>query len=1526
MSLATAAATDDASLDLTGQSPAALFFAATAVLLRPDADPAAIRGAHDRLDRCSQLVHDARVFSPNEEWDDINTADLPLLLVDAYLADAVGRLRTASPAQRLIALGRIRTLFARFLNQCHRLGLASAWEVAAADSNGGSRPAMSADTKRTEKIARFKAARDRERALAELHDQLAAATTRTSAANRRPTLPPAFLASVSSAFGPSSASSSASAPRSNTLGERDEIDDLLDEDDDEVLSRDFVKLLVTHWVAKAVDELAAVNDELPHLERMLRDTRESAPAQGDPHDAERRDRRTEAELAARLDGVQLAGRTGPLLDKNGRPMRPFTIVSQRAVEQGKVFRPGHRLPTMSIEEYLDAEMARGGILPAQDPNAAKKEDEDSDDEEVSLRKTYKAREWDAFTDDAALGKPPASSSHSNNNNNNKDTTNNNSSLSWRFAGHTLGLGADREGIAHDADQVTLRYPQPGPPPLHVLVPPLRAFTPPGADTVVLRKELADRAAALHRDHADLAAVPLSLLVDLAQEDALAQRQPGFMLDGMGNCLAVAPSAVCPGRSYAVMAVANAVYAASWTVNGGGAEMALALDAAPVLLHAFDGPDLLEVSVSLVQFVRSPTATATTAVEQDHAIIVVRSHAAVHFLHTILGPASPSAAVIDTIECDDPVTSVAASPFSLSEVLISTNRQVLLWRHTPGAGNGRGARARVQVVHSFVPKPAVTPPEVPAPTVRADGEVEEETEAEVADETTAATQPASPPEPPTATTPSAPSEPPEPPLLPSHTSAVWSSSPRWIFAHADAAALFIDLRARTPAREFWRSPAHTPIRRLAVAGALLSVLTSSDVVWFAARDPAVPLLRSAHHAVRDRGQCPLLVTAAVPGKAEMPGVADIKFDPVICAVAAPVSGDVNLALAHPLAAWTPGLPTGLEHLAHAPAAVIQPDPWLAAAAAHTRAPLVNPPGTGFLNTARGLVELRHAPLTGTALVQAADGGAVWVAKLLADGELSVAAIAVGPRPSADDIEEAAVPVRVSGAVPQTTADVIAANNMFLDLAPAPVVPRRGRGRRRVVATPAPASDVSPFDAHLRRLAAPPAPPAKPQTRARTAAAAAAAAKPMGPPNLADFASRTALTDAQLGPGRGRLLFGAHSNGESSPTEAVAGGWDLCRIMKLGDEDDDEDEATVEQIAADLRTYCAFHAPSTSFPADSPLASSVLAAACRTDAARDELGSRVWGTGVAALAKKWTLASSPAAAAAAAAAASARLPHSRVPAVKPAAAPPVVKSHSQAPPVIAVSRSQAPPVIVSRSQGPPAIAPAAAATAAPASQPPSSQPAPSASASARTDLMARRREEIMAKARGSQEAAAFGFASAKIGPTPSAPRMPPVMPASQPPPRIAPAASSEIGRGPIVVASASAAAQRMGFAAPSASQPRAVRQSTGFGFAAPTAPPPAPPPAPRAGNGFASLSQSAAGFAGLPPPPTFLPGGGSAAAPVRTGISLSQPMPGSAGMPRIGVGIGLARPASVAFPPSSGLAGAVAGEPPVKKKKVARVPGF
>jgi immunoglobulin-binding protein 1 len=85
-------------------------------------------------------------------------------------------------------------------------------------------------------------------------------------------------------------------------------------------------------------------------------------------------------------------------------LRNFVITNvgkSRSNIAGDVFRPDYRLPTMSIDEYLDEEMRRGGIIQG-GSNPAPVLDEDSYD--VADAETTKARNWDEFTEHNPKGK------------------------------------------------------------------------------------------------------------------------------------------------------------------------------------------------------------------------------------------------------------------------------------------------------------------------------------------------------------------------------------------------------------------------------------------------------------------------------------------------------------------------------------------------------------------------------------------------------------------------------------------------------------------------------------------------------------------------------------------------------------------------------------------------------------------------------------------------------------------------------------------------------------------------------------------------------------------------------------------------------------------------------------------------------------------------------------------------------------------------------------------------------------------
>lgn len=130
----------------------------------------------------------------------------------------------------------------------------------------------------------------------------------------------------------------------------------------------------------ALDTLASIGMET----ELLRNA-PPPPPQEQPKDAE----------DARVDSTPVPS-TGPLLDGKGKPLRPFVITSERTKAQRQVFGPGYNLPTMSVDEYLEAEKRRGGILEPDTTPAPPRED--PDDEAVVDRETYKAREWDEFAE------------------------------------------------------------------------------------------------------------------------------------------------------------------------------------------------------------------------------------------------------------------------------------------------------------------------------------------------------------------------------------------------------------------------------------------------------------------------------------------------------------------------------------------------------------------------------------------------------------------------------------------------------------------------------------------------------------------------------------------------------------------------------------------------------------------------------------------------------------------------------------------------------------------------------------------------------------------------------------------------------------------------------------------------------------------------------------------------------------------------------------------------------------------------
>jgi immunoglobulin-binding protein 1 len=102
------------------------------------------------------------------------------------------------------------------------------------------------------------------------------------------------------------------------------------------------------------------------------------------------------EYSDRLDTRLLAVNSGPMLSKDGKPLRPFTLLDSRQRLQNGVFRSGHNLPTMTIDEYLEEERARGGIIEGGGEQPVAEPDEDNYEKDDA--ETMKAREWDEYVE------------------------------------------------------------------------------------------------------------------------------------------------------------------------------------------------------------------------------------------------------------------------------------------------------------------------------------------------------------------------------------------------------------------------------------------------------------------------------------------------------------------------------------------------------------------------------------------------------------------------------------------------------------------------------------------------------------------------------------------------------------------------------------------------------------------------------------------------------------------------------------------------------------------------------------------------------------------------------------------------------------------------------------------------------------------------------------------------------------------------------------------------------------------------
>jgi immunoglobulin-binding protein 1 len=115
---------------------------------------------------------------------------------------------------------------------------------------------------------------------------------------------------------------------------------------------------------------------------------------------ERNGIRDGSDYSERLDRRDMlsSATKGPILSSGGKPLRPFTMLDSRQSLKDGVFRSGHNLPTMTIDEYLEEERARGGIIEGGGEASGRSPTPDEDNIEKADAEVMKAREWDEYVE------------------------------------------------------------------------------------------------------------------------------------------------------------------------------------------------------------------------------------------------------------------------------------------------------------------------------------------------------------------------------------------------------------------------------------------------------------------------------------------------------------------------------------------------------------------------------------------------------------------------------------------------------------------------------------------------------------------------------------------------------------------------------------------------------------------------------------------------------------------------------------------------------------------------------------------------------------------------------------------------------------------------------------------------------------------------------------------------------------------------------------------------------------------------
>ncbi|KAJ1917265.1 Type 2A phosphatase-associated protein 42 [Mycoemilia scoparia] len=324
------------------------------------------------LDYCKDRIRQLALFSSNETAEDYSTSELKYLLTDAYLGQVVGK---KTGGNRRAIIEQCIDCFTEYLNNCNNLDMVIKEDQELFKrliKDQGDKTKMDPAKRRQVKIDRHKRRAMTKKAIEDIEEKIKIR---------------------------------ANEPAAPAGKEGDEVD--LGSEDIEELERKVYTRLIDLNIQISLDELSSCFEEMEmvkHMERMMVENQKDPDSRMDKN----------KKISPGKDGYEedwriepkgpLSGGSNSLLDKKGKPMQPFVLVSKKETIKQGVFRPGWALPTMTIDEYLEEEHRRGNIISGGgEKSGADPEPIDDNDHDALDAETMKERKWDDFKDDNPRG-------------------------------------------------------------------------------------------------------------------------------------------------------------------------------------------------------------------------------------------------------------------------------------------------------------------------------------------------------------------------------------------------------------------------------------------------------------------------------------------------------------------------------------------------------------------------------------------------------------------------------------------------------------------------------------------------------------------------------------------------------------------------------------------------------------------------------------------------------------------------------------------------------------------------------------------------------------------------------------------------------------------------------------------------------------------------------------------------------------------------------------------------------------------